>query len=200
MYWWDRAAELLTRKGSALRRFGFVTTNSITQLFHRKVIERYLRSSKPVSIVMAIPDHPWSKTTPDAASVRIAMTVVEAGLKGGLLEEVIQEERLDTDAPKIDLRISAGHINSDLTVGSDVTGARLLKANAELSSNGVMLAGAGFIVSPSEAEHLGLGKRDGLEKHIRDYRNGRDLANRPRNVKVIDLYGLTVEGVRSRIS
>ena len=29
MYWWDRAAELLTRKGTRLKRFGFVTTNSI---------------------------------------------------------------------------------------------------------------------------------------------------------------------------
>ena len=27
MYWWDRAADILTRPGSPLRRFGFVTTN-----------------------------------------------------------------------------------------------------------------------------------------------------------------------------
>ena len=33
MYWWDRAAEILTRKGTRLRRFGLVTTNSITQVF-----------------------------------------------------------------------------------------------------------------------------------------------------------------------
>ncbi len=32
MYWWDRAAELLTLKGTALRRFGFVTTNSMAQV------------------------------------------------------------------------------------------------------------------------------------------------------------------------
>jgi hypothetical protein len=36
MYWWDRAAELLTRNGTRLRRFGFVTTNSITQVFQRR--------------------------------------------------------------------------------------------------------------------------------------------------------------------
>ena len=29
MYWWDRAAEFLTLKGTRLKRFGFVTTNSI---------------------------------------------------------------------------------------------------------------------------------------------------------------------------
>ncbi len=46
---------------------------------------------------------------------------------------------------------------------------------------------AGFIVTPAEAEHLGLGKRMDSSKHIRDYRNGRDLTSRPRGVMVIDL-------------
>jgi len=39
MYWWDHAARLLTCKGTPLKRFGFVTTNSITQIMNRKVIE-----------------------------------------------------------------------------------------------------------------------------------------------------------------
>jgi hypothetical protein len=43
MYWWDHAADLLTRQGTALRRFGLVTTNSITQVFQRRVVERHLR-------------------------------------------------------------------------------------------------------------------------------------------------------------
>ena len=42
MYWWDRAAELLTRKDTRLKRFGFVTTNSITQTYQRKVVDRHL--------------------------------------------------------------------------------------------------------------------------------------------------------------
>jgi hypothetical protein len=33
MYWWDRAAEYLIGNGTVLRRFGLVTTNSITQEF-----------------------------------------------------------------------------------------------------------------------------------------------------------------------
>ena len=56
--------------------------------------------------------------------------------------------------------------------------------------------GSGFIVTPSEAQHLGLGKRPGLEKHIRPYSNGRDLTARPRGVMVIDLFGLTADEVR----
>jgi hypothetical protein len=38
MYWWDRAAELLTCKATTLRRFGFVTTNSISQVFQRRAV------------------------------------------------------------------------------------------------------------------------------------------------------------------
>lgn len=60
------------------------------------------------------------------------------------------------------------------------------------------LHGDGFIVTRQEAEHLGLGKRRGLENHIREYRNGRDLTARPRGVMVIDLLGLESEDVRRR--
>src|SRR5208337_1776282 len=79
MYWWDQAARVLTASGSVLRRFGFVTMNSITQVFQRRVTERHLGGKSPLSLVMAIPDHPWTKATSDAAAVRIAMTVAQAG-------------------------------------------------------------------------------------------------------------------------
>ena len=45
MQWWDRAADILTRPGTRLRRFGLVTTNSITQVFSRRVIEAHLSPS-----------------------------------------------------------------------------------------------------------------------------------------------------------
>ena len=63
MYWWDRAAEFLTAKGSPLRRFGFVTTNSITQEFSRRVMKKRMEAKTPISLVMAIPDHPWTKAS-----------------------------------------------------------------------------------------------------------------------------------------
>ena len=73
-----------------------------------------------------------------------------------------------------------------------------------------MLFGSGFIIprtaeadpvtgiTPPNAADLGLGKIDGLEHHIREYRNGRDLAARPREVMVIDLFGLTAEEVQAK--
>ncbi|WP_083638849.1 class I SAM-dependent DNA methyltransferase [Rhizobium oryziradicis] len=198
MYWWDRSAEILLKAKSPLKRFGFVTTNSISQVFQRRVMEPHLNAKKPLSLIMAIPDHPWTKVTKDSAAVRIAMTVVQAGKHDGLLMDVATEEAVDTDSPVILFEEKRGRINADLTVGVDVTTAVELKSNTAMCSPGMKLHGSGFIVSPQEAEHLGLGTRSGLEQHIRIYRNGRDLMDRARGVMVIDLFGLTAEQVRTR--
>lgn len=198
MYWWDRSADLLARKDTSLRRFGLVTTNSISQVFQRRVVERHLNGKTPMSIVMAIPDHPWTKASRDAAAVRIAMTVGEAGRRAGVLREVSREERLDTDAPVIEFREQSGLINADLTIGINVSDCVPLVSNEGLCSRGMAMHGAGFIVSSSQAEHLGLGKRNGIEKHIRQYRHGRDLMSRPREAMAIDLHGLDSADVREQ--
>jgi hypothetical protein len=97
-----------------------------------------------------------------------------------------------------------GVVHADLRVGANVAATQALRANGDISSPGVKLHGAGFIVTPVEAASLGLGSNVGLDAHIREYRNGRDLTDRPRGVKVIDLFGLSVEdgstSVPSRIS
>ena len=162
MFWWDHAAKLLIRKGTTLHRFGFVTTNSITQEFSGRVVACHLKAKKPISIRMAIPNHPWTKATKGAAAVRIAMTVAEAGTHEGVLRETLKEEALETDEPLITFRESTGQINSNLTIGIDVTSATKLSANKDICHDGVKLHGQGFIVTPSEAEHLGLGRRLGL--------------------------------------
>ncbi|HEY3638684.1 MAG TPA: type IIL restriction-modification enzyme MmeI, partial [Rhizomicrobium sp.] len=110
----------------------------------------------------------------------------------------IREEDLDTDTPLVEFGEGTGYVNSDLTVGVDVTTADALLANQGLCSPGVKLHGDGFIVTRSEAEQLGLGKRPGLENYIREYRNGRDLTSRPRDVMVIDLFGLDADEIRER--
>lgn len=198
MYWWDRAAELLVMPETTLRRFGFVTTNSITQLFQRRVVERHLNAKQPISLLLAIADHPWTKAGKDAAAVRIAMTVAAAGRHEGRLLEVIAESGLDTDQPRVEVRERSGMLNSDLSIGVDITRTIGLLANEGLCSPGVKLHGAGFIVTPAEAEALGFGRRPGLDSHIRHYRNGRDLTAHSRNVMAIDLFGLTATEVRER--
>lgn len=202
LFWWDRAAHILTSKGSKLRRFGLVTTNSITQVLQRRTVERWLGETnpnrRPLSLIWAVDDHPWTKATQDTAAVRIAMTVAQVGVFEGRLGSVIRQDRLETDQPEVELTWRSGRINADLTVGVDLLRAQELDANRGLCSPGVKLHGAGFILRRSEAEHLGLGRRLGLEAHIRPYMNGRDLTGRSRNAWVIDLFGLGSSEVRER--
>jgi hypothetical protein len=126
------------------------------------------------------------------------MTVARPAEGGGRLYEVVQETKLDSDAPQIALIEKSGVIGADLSVGIDLTRTKPLLANEWLCSRGVSLHGAGFIVSQSETEHLGMGRREGLERHIRPYRNGRDLTARSRGVMAIDLLGLDETEVRQR--
>ncbi|RRN66476.1 class I SAM-dependent DNA methyltransferase [Caulobacter sp. 602-1] len=196
MYWWDSAAEILARKKTILRRFGFVTTNSITQVFQRRVMERHLNGKPPISLIFAIGDHPWTKAGRESAAVRIAMTAAAKGKLDGVAWEVATETGLDTDEPFLTFTEKRGKVNSDLTVGVDVTRAAPLLANEGVCSPGVKLHGSGFIVTPTEARHLGLGVRPGLDRYIRLYRNGRDLTSHSRGAMVIDLFGLSSDEVR----
>ncbi len=197
MYWWDHAAELLTQRGTKLRRFGFVTTNSITQEFSRRVIKKRLDAKTPVSLIYAVPDHPWYRGK-DTAAVRIAMTVAARGRHEGLLREVLSETALDSDAPEIAFVNRLGRIHADLTTGTDVTAATSLLANRMICHDGVKLHGKGFIVSPAQADHLGLSRRPGLERYIRPYRNGRDVAAMSRGLLVIDLFDISITEVRNQ--
>lgn len=198
MYWWDRAAEILARKGSKLRRFGLVTTNSITQVFQRRVIEPHLNAKNPISLVIAINDHPWTKATKDSAAVRIAMTVAEAGSSEGSLFEVISEKGLETDEPEVSLMVKNGKLNSDLSIGTDISRTHSLDANSGLASRGMQLNGSALLITPNVAKELGVNERKGLKSRILSYRNGRDLTSKPRDVLVIDLFGLEEKEVRIR--
>ncbi len=194
MYWWHKAADLVRTKSA--RRFGFITTNSITQTFSRRVVQRHLTDKKPISLIYAIADHPWVDATYDAA-VRIAMTVGVPGKCLGRFCTVISDSKsVDGLGRDVELDISVGTIRPNLRLGVDVTDVRAIQANDSMAFNGVKLHGAGFIITPDQAEKLGLGTTMGLENHIRPYRHGRDITTKSRGVMVIDLFGLNSEEVR----
>ena len=126
------------------------------------------------------------------------MTVCEAGSQDGMLREVVRETGVDSDAPIIDFVERFGQINPDLTVGVDVSSAPTLVANEGIAHDGVKLHGRAFILTPSQAAYVGLGNRLGLDRFIRPYRNGRDLASHSRGLLVIDLFGLSAAEVRDQ--
>ncbi len=224
MYWWHKAA--LTVRAGGARRFGFITTNSLRQTFNRRVVQFALdgevpsagaghagglmlpnaqksapgttRSGLPaLSLAYAIPDHPWVDGA-NGAAVRIAMTVASLEPQEGRLLTVQSEHEGMDGEVVVALAERRGLLHGDLRVGANVAAAKALQANLGVSSPGVKLHGAGFIVTREEAAALGLGTVPGLERHIREYRNGRDLNAKSRDVLVIDLFGLTADEVRRR--
>ena len=195
MYWWQKAAETV-RTGGALR-FGLITTNSLTMIFNRRVIEAHQNAVPPLGLVFAIPDHPWVDSA-DGAGVRIAMTVGVKGPTEGMLLHSVKETEAEYGESDVSFSERLGHIHPDLKLGVNLTSAVKLEANSRISSMGMMRAGGGFVVSQEQAESMGLGKIADLTKRIRPFRNGKDLTDRPRGLWLIDLFGLSEDDVRKK--
>ena len=189
MYWWNHAAELT--RATKLRRFGFITTNSLRQTFNRRVLERHFAAKPPLSLVFAIPDHPWVDSA-NGASVRIAMTVGASNVVGGKLIQILDERPGEGDDLTVILHTSFGDIGPDLAVGPAVASAVPLNANAGISGMGVALHGAGFIVEPSKAIEF----RQHGAAVIKGYVGGRDLLQVARERYLIDFSGLTENEAR----
>ncbi len=191
MYWWQKAAELV-RDGQA-KRFGFITTNSIHQTFNRRVIEPFLANEKkPLHLAYAIPDHPWVDSASGAA-VRIAMTVANGGPGEGLLEIVREEHELPDGEHSVTLESKNGLIIPNLKIGANVSRCETLNGNKDISNRGFCLFGNGFIVDQTTSETLESSSVATDSPVIFDYRNGRDLTNTPRFVRVIDAFGYTTK-------
>jgi len=186
MYWWNKAAWLaLTGK---LEQFGLITTNSIRQSFNRKVVGRYLSSKKPLSLIFAIPDHPWVDAA-EGAAVRIAMTVGKAGQLPGF-QGHIESEGSSSEA-SLDLRWQRGLIHSDLSIGADLPSASSLRSNIPLSNRGVIPHGSAFIVTSDQAERIAPGNEHPEKRFVRRYMNGRDFTQNSRGHLALDLFPLS---------
>ncbi|MBI5330900.1 MAG: hypothetical protein HZB71_09835 [Betaproteobacteria bacterium] len=178
-----------------------------------------------IHLAYAIPDHPWVDSA-DGAAVRIAMTVGAPGPGEGLLARVTAEREGKGEGLEVDLDERRGVIHADLSAGANVAAAVALRGNGGVSSPGFKLHGAGFIVTPEQAaallpspsgggaggegatfaKHAAVAPSSGPSGHlppegeglIRPYRNGRDLTDKPRGVRVIDAWGLSEPDLRQR--
>lgn len=193
VYWWDKAAARLDDGG--LRRFGFISTNSLTQVFQRRVLQSHI--DRGISILFAIPDHPWVDAA-DGAAVRVAMTVGAKGSIEGLLGTVFAEVPDGSGAHNVELVERRGTINAELTIGAAVGKAVALRSNDRIISPGVQLYGDGFIVEPDLAARWGRSAEVAREASVlRHYVNGRDIMQASRNVEVIDFFGFSEERART---
>lgn len=204
MFWWEKAALAAraydAKKGKGTRRFGLITTNSLRQTFNRRVLEPHLNDpKKPLSLLFAIPDHPWVDTLYGAA-VRIAMTVGAAGNRAGLLLTVATEskEKNEADGRQVTFDHQIGKVFANLQIGPDVLSAKPLSANKALAFRGIYMFGAGFSVSEEKAKSLGLGDEIVLGEEIKPVVNGRDVVSGTQKNFVIDLLGYEEGEVRKR--
>jgi hypothetical protein len=193
MYWWHKAA-LEVRSGRA-ERFGLITTNTITQVLHRGLVNGHLQPAEapePLKLLWAIADHPWGGTT---AKVRIAMTV--GGLEGSpKIAWVTDEGGGNTPEERADTVVLAEKgvetIHADLRTGVDVDTVVGLKSNAGLCSLGILLAGGGLRVN--KEKWIEWGRPD----VVHPYMSGRDLVDQPRGLYAIDLLGMEEGDVKRR--
>jgi hypothetical protein len=186
MYWWHKAAEI-TRENKA-HRFGLITTNSIRQIFNQKILQQHLEASPPLSLVFAVPDHPWVDSA-DGAAVRIAMTVGEHGNASGIVQNVISEQESQSDGMAVTLNKIEGKIYPNLKVGSNIAAAKALQSNLQTNWQGCKLVGDGFKVSPDFVE-----ENNWLPKYaniLHRYWTGSDVTKTLSEKWVIDFFGLT---------
>ena len=215
MYWWHKAASLVC--SGSLSRFGFITTNSVTQAFNRRVLQAHLREGDgaappslaaesaecvgrdnpvPLHLAFAVPDHPWVDSA-DGAAVRIAMTVGAVGAGEGRLLTVVDEKESGGDGREVKTAERVGVIHADLAIGANVSGAVPLRANTGVCFQGFVLVGEGFCITQDEANNL-VRLDANSSKVIRPWKNGRDVMQSNRGMAVIDLYPLSESETRAQ--
>jgi hypothetical protein len=191
MWWWWRAADLAAK--GKVRRFGFVTTNSITQTASRAVVEEALEG-EGVRLVYAIPDHPWYD---EGAAVRIAMTVGATEKVTPVLGTVVDESQ--TQAAQLELvRVEEEQvpvIHAHLKTGARVAATVPLQSNVSLAFMGMTLLGDGFRLEPEQFATLGFDARS-RPSVVRPYVTGRDLSQGGDARFVIDMFGLSADDAR----
>ena len=190
MYWWDKAAQLVTAKN--IQSFGLITTNSLRQTFNRAVLEKWVGNEMGITYV--VPDHPWVDSA-NGAAVRVALTVARAGNQAGRLQQVISERSLDDGEVAIDVNETNGLISPGLTIGIDVAASPILRANQGMSCVGYQLTGKGFRVDSVQAQKLdpAFGHSSAL---IRPLLTGTDITKRKSDSFAIDLYRLSERQTR----
>ena len=143
----------------------------------------------PVSLIFAIPDHPWVDTA-EGAAVRIAMTVAEGGEHSGELARVIDEKAQADGSSVVGFAKQVGRIAADMTLGAGIAATKLLEANSDLVSRGVQTIGEGFVVTREQAEKW-TGRNASCSTILRPFLNGKDVTASSRDAYVIDFFGLS---------
>ena len=164
-YWFEKARSLVEQRKA--KRCGLLATQSIRGGTNRYVLKRIKETG---DIFLAWSDREWIL---DGAMVHVSIIGFDDGTE--------QNALLDGEV--------VSSINSDLTTGVDLSSAQVLKENANLSFQGVVLWGPFNITFEQVQDMLGAsGNPNGRPNSdvIRPRLTGEDITGSPSNSYVID--------------
>ena len=163
-YWLEKARAQI--EGGQTRRAGLLATQAIRFQSNRPVLQRIKDSG---DIFTAISDRDWVL---DGVNVHISVVCFDDGSQ--------TERTLDGD--------SVASINVDLTAGVDLTQARRLAENRNLSFQGIGKVGDFDIPETLAVEMMAQPNPHGRPNTevLKRWINGVDITRRPRNVWIID--------------
>lgn len=183
-YWFEKAREAIEQ--GRTRRAGLISTNSISQIGNRRVLERINETG---AMFRAWPDLPWLQ---DGAAVRVAAISFDDGSEQErVVGKLINEGKKNEEG----ILMPVATINSNLSVGTNVTDAKKLPENANLCFQGVKLAGDFDIAEAVAREWMKQPNPGGVENSdvLRPLLNGDDLTSRRGDTWVIDFSNMTEE-------
>jgi type II restriction/modification system DNA methylase subunit YeeA len=164
MYWFERAWNQIS-SGQA-KRVGLLSTQAIRSPINRNVLEKIVAQG---SLFLAWSDRPWIL---DGASVRVSMIGFDNG------DETIRF----LDGKPVD------KINVTLTAGKDLTLAKRLGENKELSFQGSMIGGKFQVPEDLAQSWLNLSNPNGQSNTdvLRPYVTGSDVLRKSSKEWIID--------------
>ena len=170
-YWFEKARAEIERDKCS--RAGLLATQGIRGGTSRNALERIKQTG---DIFMAYSDHPWVL---EGAAVHVSLVGFDNGAE--------TERELD--------RISVTTINANLTAGVDLTQAIKLRENAGKSFQGPVKVGPFDIPSSLAQEMINAPNVHGKSNLdiLSPWVNGRDIANRPRGMWMIDFRDMPLE-------
>ena len=164
-YWFEKARAKI--EGGKCSRAGLLATQGIRGGANRRTLDRIKTSG---DIFMAHPDRPWVL---DGAVVHVSIVGFDDG----------------TEAKRELNGKSVGAIYTNLTTGIDLTTARKLKENADISFIGDMKKGKFEITADVATQMLEMPNNPNGRPNsdvLRPWVNGLDITRRPRNMWIID--------------
>ena len=170
-YWFDKAQRMIEAGKTA--RVGLLATQGIRGGANRRVLQRIKEAG---DIFMAWSDRPWVL---EGAAVRISIVGFDNGTE---LDRTLNGAAVQS-------------INSSLSIGADLTAAQRLKDNLSIAFMGDTKGGPFDIPSTLAQQMLGSPNPHGKSNSevVKPWINGRDIADRPRGMWIIDFGDMSME-------